>query len=48
MKEKSNDFIIRAYNRAVELQLEPEFIRLLEKELERRGIKYRLYCAQRM
>ncbi|OAH54801.1 MULTISPECIES: sporulation histidine kinase inhibitor Sda [Bacillaceae] len=48
MKEKSDKFIISAYNRAVELQLEEEFIRILENELERRGIKYRFYCAQRM
>jgi hypothetical protein len=48
MKEKSDEFIISAYNRAVELQLEKKFIQLLESELERRGIKYRFYCARRM
>lgn len=48
MRGKSDQFIISAYHKAVELQLEEAFIKILEAELERRGIKYKFYCAQRV
>lgn len=39
MREYSNEFIIDAYKKAVELHLDPDFLTLLEQELERRNLQ---------
>ncbi|WP_082087838.1 sporulation histidine kinase inhibitor Sda [Domibacillus indicus] len=39
MREQSDEFILDAYKKAVKLKLEPEFLHLLEEELERRSLK---------
>jgi developmental checkpoint coupling sporulation initiation to replication initiation len=38
MKEQTDEFIVEAYEKALELNLEPDFLLLLEKELERREL----------
>ncbi|OXS77410.1 sporulation histidine kinase inhibitor Sda [Domibacillus enclensis] len=38
MIEQTDQFIIDAYKKAVELKLDPEFLRLLEEELKRRNL----------
>jgi len=38
MRLLSNECLIEAYHKAVDLQLEKEFIRLLYKEVERRKL----------
>jgi hypothetical protein len=48
MKENTDEFIVLAYKKAVELQLDPVFIQLLENELERRGLNIDVTVAQRI
>ena len=38
MHEQDDQFILDAYKKAVDLNLEPDFIRLLEEELKRRNV----------
>lgn len=38
MKEQTDQFILEAYEKAVELNLEHDFLRLLEEELKRRNL----------
>jgi len=38
MKEQTDQFIIEAYEKAVELNLERDFLLLLEAELDRREL----------
>jgi Sporulation inhibitor A len=35
-----NRLLIEAYNKAIELQLDPQFIDLLKKEIEKRNLSY--------
>ncbi|HZG84634.1 sporulation histidine kinase inhibitor Sda [Paenibacillus sp.] len=38
MKELSNESLIETYLKAIDLQLESDFIKLLEQEIERRNL----------
>ncbi|WP_112181424.1 MULTISPECIES: sporulation histidine kinase inhibitor Sda [Paraliobacillus] len=38
MKHLSDDLLIESYYKAYELKLSPEFIRLIEQEIERRSL----------
>lgn len=38
MKKLTDDLLIEAYYKARELKLNPDFIRLIEKELQRRAL----------
>lgn len=38
MKDQTDQFIIEAYKKAIELNLEPDFLLLLEEELGRREL----------
>ena len=42
MDKLSDELLIESYFKAIELKLSPEFIRLIEKEIERRSISTRL------
>ncbi|MBM7691843.1 developmental checkpoint coupling sporulation initiation to replication initiation [Peribacillus deserti] len=45
MNKLSDDLLIESYHKARELKLSPEFIRLIESEIDRRTLthKIRLY-----
>lgn len=38
MEELSNDLLLRAYERAIQLELEADFLDMLQEELVKRGI----------
>jgi len=38
MEELSNDLLLRAYEKAVQLELEEDFLRMLHEELIKRGM----------
>lgn len=38
MENLSDQLLIESYYKAIELQLSPEFIRLIEQEIERRSL----------
>ena len=38
MKEQTDQFIVEAYKKAIELNLEQDFLLLLEEELDRRAL----------
>ena len=38
MEELSNDLLLRAYERAVQLELEEDFLNMLREQLLKRGI----------
>ncbi|WP_440895914.1 sporulation histidine kinase inhibitor Sda [Amphibacillus sp. Q70] len=40
MNNLSNELLIECYQKALELKLEDDFIRLIEQELERRSLTY--------
>lgn len=40
LEKLSNDYLLEAYKKATELNLDKDFILLLEKELLKREIKY--------
>lgn len=39
MQKLPTSILLEAYERAIRLELDPEFIKLLEFELNRRGVK---------
>ncbi len=43
MRDYSDEFILNTYEKAVELHLDPEFLALLEQEMERRNLKIAEY-----
>lgn len=42
MEKLSDELLIESYFKAIELKLSPEFIRLIEKEIERRSITHKI------
>lgn len=42
MKQLSDDLLIESYFKASELRLNPEFINLIEKEIQRRSLSHRI------
>ena len=45
MKNLSDELLIESYYKAIELQLSPEFIRLLEQELKRRSLTHKIKAS---
>ncbi|MDG5789227.1 sporulation histidine kinase inhibitor Sda [Evansella sp. AB-P1] len=43
MHQLSNKLLIDTYERAVKLNLKKDFLRLLEEEIDRRGLRQRRY-----
>ncbi|WP_026693922.1 sporulation histidine kinase inhibitor Sda [Peribacillus kribbensis] len=43
MNKMSDDLLIESYFKARELKLSPEFIRLIESEINRRTLSHRLH-----
>ncbi|AQX53673.1 sporulation histidine kinase inhibitor Sda [Priestia flexa] len=39
MRKLSDELLIESYYKATQLQLSPEFIQLIEKEIQRRSLK---------
>ena len=39
MRKLSDELVIESYSKATELQLSPDFIKLIEEEIERRSLK---------
>lgn len=46
MENLSDQLLIESYYKALELQLSPEFIHLIEKELERRSLLNKIKKTQ--
>ncbi|WP_102345517.1 sporulation histidine kinase inhibitor Sda [Bacillus sp. Marseille-P3661] len=42
MRTLSDELLIESYYKAIELKLSPEFIQLIKKEIERRGISHKI------
>ncbi|MCZ0702327.1 developmental checkpoint coupling sporulation initiation to replication initiation [Natronobacillus azotifigens] len=42
MKQLSDELLIESYYKAYELKLNPEFIRLIEQEIQRRLLSHRI------
>ncbi len=42
MKKLSDDLLVEAYYKARELKLNPDFIRLIEKELQQRALFHKI------
>ncbi|WP_081773079.1 MULTISPECIES: sporulation histidine kinase inhibitor Sda [unclassified Bacillus (in: firmicutes)] len=42
MRKLSDDLLIESYYKAMELNLSPDFIRLIEKEIHRRSLSNRI------
>lgn len=42
MEHLSDELLIESYYKAYELDLSPEFIRLIEKEIERRSLTHEI------
>ncbi|MEI5905761.1 sporulation histidine kinase inhibitor Sda [Bacillus spongiae] len=38
MRKLSDELLVQSYYKAIELHLSPDFISLIEKELQRRGL----------
>lgn len=43
MKNLSDELLIESYYKAYELKLNPEFIRLIEQEIQRRSLQYNFH-----
>ncbi|EDL63344.1 sporulation histidine kinase inhibitor Sda [Bacillus sp. SG-1] len=42
MRKLSDDLLIESYYKAKDLKLNPDFIRLIETEIHRRSLSYRI------
>ena len=42
MRKLSDELLIESYHKAVQLNLSPEFIRLIEKEIHRRSLSHKI------
>ncbi|WP_053367212.1 sporulation histidine kinase inhibitor Sda [Bacillus sp. FJAT-27245] len=45
MRKLSDDLLIESYFKARELNLSPDFIRLIEKEIQRRSLSHKVRAS---